>query len=89
MTLAEAMAAELPVLTFGSLPGQERQNERFAARTGIALSARSTGELAILIDRALTAPELLEQLRGRMRRIRRPDASRRIVDVVLERASIA
>lgn len=89
MTLAEAMAAELPLLTFGSLPGQERQNERFAARTGIALAARSTRELATLIDRALTMPELLEQLRGRMRRIRRPDASRRIVDVVLERASIA
>jgi processive 1,2-diacylglycerol beta-glucosyltransferase len=89
MTLAEAMAAELPLLTFGSLPGQERQNERFASRTGIALSARSTRELELLIDRALTAPELLEQLRGRMRRVRRPDASQRIVDLVLERVSVA
>jgi processive 1,2-diacylglycerol beta-glucosyltransferase len=88
MTLAEAMAAELPLLTFGSLPGQERQNERFASRAGIALSARSTRELEALIDRALTTPALLEQLKGRMRRVRRPDASRRIVDVVLERVPV-
>jgi processive 1,2-diacylglycerol beta-glucosyltransferase len=88
MTLAEAMAAELPLLTFGSLPGQERQNERFASRAGIALSARSRGDLRALIDRALTAPAVLEQLRTRMRRLRRPDASRRIVDVVLERVSV-
>ena len=85
MTLAEAIAAEVPLLTFGSLPGQEGQNERFAARTGIALAARSARELGALIDRALTMPELLEQLRDRMRRIRLPDASQRIVDVVLER----
>jgi processive 1,2-diacylglycerol beta-glucosyltransferase len=87
MTLAEATAAELPLVLFGSLPGQERQNERFAARAGIALAARSSRELTALLDRALSAPALLERMRRRMRRLRRPDASRRIVDLVLERTS--
>ena len=71
------------MLLYGSLPGQERQNERFAARAGIALAARSRRELVRLLERALSEPELLEHLRERMRRVRRPDASRRIVDLVL------
>jgi processive 1,2-diacylglycerol beta-glucosyltransferase len=84
MTLAEALAAELPVLTFGSLPGQERQNERFASRAGIALVARTRRDLTRLLDRALTEPRLLDELRESTRRLRRPDASRRIARAVLE-----
>ena len=83
MTLAEALAAELPLLLYGSLPGQERRNERFASRAGIALAARSRVDLARLLDRALAEPELLEHLRERIRRVRRPDATTRIVDEVL------
>jgi processive 1,2-diacylglycerol beta-glucosyltransferase len=83
MTLAEALAAELPLLLYGSLPGQERRNERFASRAGIALAARSRRDLARLLERALAEPELLEHLRERMRRMRRPDAAQRIVDEVL------
>ncbi|HYS17406.1 MAG TPA: UDP-N-acetylglucosamine 2-epimerase [Candidatus Binatia bacterium] len=85
MTLAEAMAAETPLLLYGSLPGQERRNERFAARAGIALVARRRSELTPLLERALGEPDLLEHLRARMRRLRRPDATRRIVSAVLER----
>ena len=86
LTLAEAIAAELPVLAYGSLPGQERKNEHFAARVGIGLVARSRMELGRTLERALGEPELLEQIRGRMRRLRRPDATGRIVALVLERA---
>jgi processive 1,2-diacylglycerol beta-glucosyltransferase len=86
MTLAEAMATETPLLLYGSLPGQERRNERFAARAGIALVARHHSELTPLLERALGDPELLEHLRARMRRLRHPDATRRIVSAVLDRS---
>jgi processive 1,2-diacylglycerol beta-glucosyltransferase len=86
MTLAEAIAAELPMLLYGSLPGQERRNERFASRAGVALAARSRRDLARLLERALGEPGLLEHLRDGIRRVRRPDATRRIVDAVLERS---
>jgi processive 1,2-diacylglycerol beta-glucosyltransferase len=85
MTLAEAMATEAPLLLYGSLPGQERRNERFAARAGIALVARRRSDLTPLLERALGEPELLEDLRARMRRLRRPDATRRIVSAILDR----
>ena len=83
MTLAEATAAEVPLLLYGSLPGQERRNERFASRAGIALVARSRRELRRLLDRALGDPETIERLQGSLRRLRRPDAAQHIVDLVL------
>jgi processive 1,2-diacylglycerol beta-glucosyltransferase len=89
MTLAEALATETPLVLYGSLPGQERRNERFASRCGIALVARSPGELGRALERALGEPPLLERLRRQMRRVRRPDASRRVVSAVLEREEIA
>ncbi|MGH7392978.1 MAG: MGDG synthase family glycosyltransferase [Candidatus Rokuibacteriota bacterium] len=89
MTLAEAMAAGLPVVAYGSLPGQERRNERFASRCGVALVARSRRDLDRALERALTEPRLLERLRRPMRRLYRPGASRRVVSAVLERVAIA
>ena len=83
MTLAEAMATETPLLLYGSLPGQERRNERFASRAGVALVARDRRHLATLVDRALADPGLLETLRERIRAHRRPDAARVIADLTL------
>ena len=85
MTLAEAMATGLPLVSFGSLPGQERRNERFASRAGVALVARSSRELERAIERALATPELLDQLREQTRALGRPAASRQIVAAVLGR----
>jgi processive 1,2-diacylglycerol beta-glucosyltransferase len=83
MTLAEAMAAETPLLLYGSLPGQERRNERFASRAGVALAAHDRRQLARLVDRALSDIGLLEALQDRMRAYRRPDAARTIAELAL------
>jgi processive 1,2-diacylglycerol beta-glucosyltransferase len=83
MTLAEAMVVEVPLLFYGSLPGQERRNERFASAAGVALVARRRADLARLLERALRDPDLLDHLRGPMRARRRPGATRAIVDLVL------
>jgi processive 1,2-diacylglycerol beta-glucosyltransferase len=88
MTIAEALAAEVPLIAYGSLPGQERRNERFVSRAGIALVARSRRELALALDRALGDPEVVEHLRTRIRRTRRPDATRTIVNAVLGRRTL-
>ena len=83
MTLAEAMALELPLLFYGSLPGQERRNERFAAAAGVALVARTRDDLRRVLERALWDAELLDELRAAMRARRRPEAARAVVDLVL------
>jgi processive 1,2-diacylglycerol beta-glucosyltransferase len=87
MTLAEAMAAEAPLLLYGSLPGQEQRNERFASRAGLALVARDRLDLQRRLERALAEPELLDEVRACMRARRRPDARRAIVELVLDDAA--
>jgi processive 1,2-diacylglycerol beta-glucosyltransferase len=87
MTLAEAMVSETPLLFYGSLPGQERRNERFASSAGVALVARDRRQLARLLDRALGDPGLLDALRERMRAHRRPDAARVIAELTLARVA--
>jgi processive 1,2-diacylglycerol beta-glucosyltransferase len=88
MTLAEALAADLPILSYGSLAGQERRNERFASRVGVALVARSGGELARALERALDDPGLLERLRERIADVKRPDATDRVVRIALALAAV-
>jgi processive 1,2-diacylglycerol beta-glucosyltransferase len=83
MTLAEATATGTALLLYGSLPGQERGNERFASRAGIALVARSRGELRRMLDRTLSDPKTVERMHGSLRRLRRPDAAAHVVDLVL------
>jgi len=89
MTIRDATAADLPVISFGSLPGQEARNERFAAMAGVALVARSDAQLHRVIVAALRDPVLLKNIRERVRLYRRPQASRTIVDMVLSTATLA
>jgi processive 1,2-diacylglycerol beta-glucosyltransferase len=83
LTLGEALAADLPVICFGSLPGQETRNERFAAMAGVALVARSGAQLQRVIGAALRDPVLLRHIRERIRLYRRPHAARQVVELVL------
>jgi len=83
LTLAEALAAELPVICFGSLPGQEARNERFAAMTGVGLVASSGAQLQRVIVAALRDPGLLKSIRDRIRLYRRVHAAEEIVGLVL------
>jgi len=89
LTLAEALAAELPVICFGSLPGQEARNERFAAMAGVALVASSEAQLHRVIVATLSDSVLLRGIRERIRGYRRPRAARTIVDLVLTEAAAA
>ena len=83
LTLAEALAAELPVICFGSLPGQETRNERFAAMSGVGLVAGSGAQLQRVIAAALRDSVLLRDIRERIGLYRRPRAAQDIVGLVL------
>jgi processive 1,2-diacylglycerol beta-glucosyltransferase len=89
LTLGEALAAELPVISFGSLPGQEARNERFAAMAGVALVASSGAQIQRVIGAALRDPVLLRNMRERIRVYRRPHAASQIVDLVLAGQGVA
>jgi processive 1,2-diacylglycerol beta-glucosyltransferase len=83
VTLAEALAAELPAVCFGSLAGHEARNERFVVGAGAALEAQSPDALARMLRRLLGDSRLLHGLRERMRALRRPEAAGDVVHLVL------
>jgi processive 1,2-diacylglycerol beta-glucosyltransferase len=87
LTLSEALAADLPVICFGSLPGQEARNERFAAMAGVALVASSEAQLHRVVVAALRDPVLLRNIRERIHLYRRPEAARVVVEHVLGAAA--
>lgn len=87
VSLAEALAAELPIVCFGSLSGHEARNERFVVECGAALAARSTGELALTLGTALSSPEVLARLAEKIRVVRRPHAAGDVVDHLLRLAA--
>jgi len=89
LTLGEALAAELPAICFGSLPGQEARNERFAAMAGVALVASTGAQLQRVIGAALRDPVLLRNIRERIRSYRRPEAAAEIVEMVLTGRGLA
>jgi processive 1,2-diacylglycerol beta-glucosyltransferase len=84
-SLAEAIACELPVVSFGSLSGPEKRNERFVVKAGGALRARSAGELASVVTNALVEPGALKVLSQRMGELRRPAAAHAVAHALLER----
>jgi processive 1,2-diacylglycerol beta-glucosyltransferase len=84
LTLGEALAAELPVICFGSLSGQESRNERFAAMAGVALVASEGAQLRRVIGAALRDPVLLRNMRERIDAYRRPAAAAETVELVLD-----
>lgn len=83
VTLAEALAAERPVVCFGSLAGHEVRNERFVAGHGAALCARSPRALAGALASLRGDPRGFEAMQERIRVLRRPDAARHVVELVL------
>jgi processive 1,2-diacylglycerol beta-glucosyltransferase len=89
LTLAEALAAELPVICFGSLPGQEKRNERFAAMAGVALVAGSPRQLRSALGAALGDAAVLESMRMQARAHGRPEAATRVAALVLGEGAAA
>lgn len=83
VTMAEALALELPAILYRSLPGQERANEAFLEAAGVALLARSREELADRLVHCLTDVALRLKLVEDIRRLRRPDAARTVVRELL------
>lgn len=75
VTLAEAFAMSLPLICYRSLPGQEARNERFAEMAGVALLARTPGDLKRTVGLAFSDP-ILRKLRENIRLIATPEAAR-------------
>jgi processive 1,2-diacylglycerol beta-glucosyltransferase len=82
LTLAEAIAKQVPLALLPPLPGQEERNRAFLVSCEAALSAEP-GELGVLVDRLRDQPERLAQLRRRVAELAVPDAANRVAEAAL------
>jgi processive 1,2-diacylglycerol beta-glucosyltransferase len=75
LTSSEALAAEIPMVLFKPLPGQEERNTRYLVQRRAAVRAKNEDDLAETVQSLLASPAKLERMRAAMALVRKPDAS--------------
>lgn len=83
LTASECMAAGLPMLIIDPIPGQEERNSIHLLEEGAAVRCNELSTIAFKVDRLLSDPERLAQMRRNTSRLGRPDAARVIVETLL------
>ncbi|MBV8372725.1 MAG: glycosyltransferase [Candidatus Eremiobacteraeota bacterium] len=75
LSIAEALAAAVPIVLCKPLPGQEERNARVLIEAGAALRAPTLRELPRGVQRILSDAELREHMVAAARRLARPNAA--------------
>ncbi len=87
-TLAEANAAQLPIVVYDYIPGQERGNVDFVRRNDLGTVAiRGTAEVVRAVRTLLRSPERLEQIRRNQAAIAPQRSSRQIAALIANMAN--
>ncbi|QJC53712.1 glycosyltransferase [Paenibacillus albicereus] len=83
LTIAEGLAAGVPLVLFRPVPGQERRNAAYAERMGAAAVARTPDALAEAVLKLLADPVRLKESARRAEALGRPDGAERIAGDLL------
>jgi 1,2-diacylglycerol 3-beta-galactosyltransferase len=87
-TLAEANAAQLPVVVYDYVPGQERGNVEFVRHNGIGeVAINSTAEVVRAVTRLLNNPGRMEHMRRNQELVAPKRSSRRIAALIASMAT--
>ena len=87
-TLAEASVAEVPVVVYDYVPGQERGNLEWVRNNGIGLVALTTAELVQTVSRIVTTTGRLAAMRAQMIGVAQRGASRKIAQMIAQVAEL-
>lgn len=82
LTSSEALAAELPMVLFKPLPGQEERNTRYLVQRRAAVRAKNERDLTKTVQTLLASPVKLAQMRAAMESLRKPDAAAQIAQAI-------
>ncbi len=83
-TVTEALAANLPMIIFSPIPGQEEANTDFILESGVAVKAPSLDVLDYKIRTLLDHPERLKTMRQEIGKIYIPESGRKIIEHAVE-----
>lgn len=87
LTTSECLAVGLPMIVVSPIPGQEERNADFLLESGAALKACEPASLAYRIDKLLREPGLIKTMKKNALHVGKPDAARKVLDIVLARDS--
>lgn len=83
-TIAEALNAELPIILYSKLPGQEDGNVTFVQEEGAGVWAPTPQEVVRALTRWVSRPEERKKVIENCRRAGRPEAARTIARTIGE-----
>lgn len=78
LTSAEALVAQVPMVLFKPLPGQEERNTRYLVQRRAALRAKNPADLTRTVQSLLESAEKQNAMRTAMARLGKPDAAAEI-----------
>ena len=81
-TIAEALNAELPIILYAKLPGQEDGNVDFVVSEGVGVWAPESQTVVRALTRWFCRPNERQKVVSACRRTARPDAARQIALIV-------
>jgi processive 1,2-diacylglycerol beta-glucosyltransferase len=83
ITISEALAKGLAIVTVKSIPGQEERNVNYLLEENAIIKADETANIIDCINSLLSDRSKLERLRNRAREISSVDSSLKIADLIL------
>ena len=86
-TIAEASVAEVPVVVYDYVPGQERGNLDYVRTNGIGVVALSTAEVISSVARIVHNQDRLAKMRSQQTAIAPRGSSRRIAELIAQIAA--
>ncbi len=86
LSIAEALAKNLPLIFFTAIPGQETRNIKVLEHYSISSKVLGIKEIIAQIDEYSRSPQKLDAVKSAMKLIARPHAVRSIVNLVEQMA---
>ncbi len=83
ISVTEAMNSRLPMVLFGSVPGQETWNEIFLTGKKAAVKAEKIEDIPRFVDEVLLLEDRRKVMKDSIEKIRRPFAAEKIVEIVM------
>lgn len=87
-TIAEALNAQLPIILYSKLPGQEDGNVTFVQEEGAGVWAPTPQEVVRALTRWISRPEECKRVIENCRRAGRPEAARTIAHVIANKLGL-
>ncbi|MDD5729643.1 MAG: glycosyltransferase [Candidatus Omnitrophica bacterium] len=82
LSIAEALAMELPMILIRGIPGQETENAKIMIDSGCALEAKDTQEVKDIVRDWKNNPDKLNRVRQNIQKIKKPDSTQELCKYV-------